>query len=237
MVMQLPLNVTLDDDATFENFYIGDNAAVVSALRHLVETRTDQTIYLWGATGSGHSHLLQATCHDLQQQKKGSAMYLSLSDYQQLSPEIFDGMEQFDLVAIDDIDAIVDNMDWQEALFHFYNRAKQFGTCLVFAARGAPRALPWKLADLQSRLTHGLVFHLQPLSDKQKVAAISLRAKNRGLELSQGTAQFLLNHYQRDMSALFQLLERLDRASIAAQRKLTVPFIRQVLSNEESMIA
>ncbi|MDF1655412.1 MAG: DnaA regulatory inactivator Hda [Coxiellaceae bacterium] len=236
MVMQLPLNVSLDDDATFQNFYIGDNAAVVSALRHLVETRSDQAIYVWGASGSGHSHLLQATCHYMQK-NNGTAMYLSLSDFAQLSPEIFDGMEQFDLVVLDDIDAIANNMNWQEALFHFYNRAKQFDTQLAFAARGAPRALPWMLADLQSRLSHGLVFHLQPLSDKQKIAAVSLRAKNRGLELSPGVGQFLLNHYQRDMSALFQLLERLDVASIAAQRKLTLPFVRQVLSDKESVVA
>lgn len=234
MAMQLPLNVSLDDDATFANFYTGDNTTVVDALKQPLGSVMASSVFMWGALGSGRSHLLQAACHYAQQQGH-STLYVSMLDWQELSPALFENLEHCQLVALDDLQAIVDQAAWQEALFHFYNRAQQTGTRLLFAADHAPRTLGMNLADLTSRLCHGLVFHLQTLSDDQKVAAIVLRAKNRGLDLSAGVSSFLLNHYQRDMMALFQLLERLDLASIAAQRKITLPFVKQVLSGEVSL--
>ncbi len=236
MAMQLALNVSLDDEATLANFYAGDNAAVLDALTKQSEHILDQAIFLWGSIGSGRSHLLQAICHQVQQQGR-TALYVSLQDLTELSPELFDNLEQCQLVAVDDVHALAGNGEWQEALFHFYNRAQLSGTRLVFAADHAPRSLGVSLPDLTSRLCHGLVFHLQNLSDEQKIAAINLRAKNRGLDLSSGVGSFLLNHYQRDMTALFQLLERLDLASIAAQRKITLPFVRKVLNEQGDAFA
>lgn len=236
MVMQLPLNVSLDDDATFENFYTGDNAAVIDALMHPLDSVIGHTVFMWGTIGCGRSHLLQAACHHAQQQGN-STLYVSMLDWHELTPELFENLEHCQLVALDDLQAIVDQPVWQEALFHFYNRAQITGTRLLFAADLAPRVLGFGLADLTSRLCHGLVFHLQSLTDVQKVAAINLRAKNRGLDLSPGVSTFLLNHYQRDMMALFQLLERLDLASIAAQRKITLPFVKQVLASGDMNLA
>lgn len=229
MAMQLPLNVSLDDDATFENFYIGDNAAAVDAVTNQLSSSIAQSVFVWGAEGSGRSHLLQASCHQAAQ-RGISAWYVSLQDRNELSPEIFDGLERCKLVALDDLQCLQGHRDWQEAVFHFYNRAQQTGTRLLFAADSPPRRLPLSLADLISRLCHGLVFHLKALDDTQKVAAITLRARNRGLELSSGVGAFLLGHYRRDMTALFHLLERLDLASIAAQRRITLPFVKQVIN-------
>lgn len=231
MAMQLALNVSLDDDATFANFYIGDNAAAVDAIKHQLVNSMAQSIFVWGAQGSGRSHLLQASCH--QSVLNGeSAWYVSLQDLDELSPAIFDDLERCKLVALDDLQCLEGRRDWQEAVFHFYNRAQQTGARLLFAADMPPRRLPYSLADLISRMCHGLVFQLQALDDQQKIAAISLRAKNRGLELSSGVGAFLLGHYKRDMAALFHLLEKIDIASIAAKRRITLPFVKHVLESQ-----
>lgn len=232
MPEQLALNVALDDEATLENFYIGDNASVMQALTDLLSAQ-DHNVFLWGKSGCGCSHLLQAICHQAQQHRL-SALYISLQDLSELSPALFENLEQYRLVAIDDIQSVIDYPEWQEALFHFYNRTQISGTSLLFAAKQPPRALNLSLADLMSRLCHSLVFQVNSLTDEQKVQAIILRAKNRGLMLSPGVGVFLLQHYQRNMTALFQLLEQLDMASIAAQRKITLPFVRQVLREQES---
>ena len=58
----------------------------------------------------------------------------------------------------------------------------------------------------------------------------SRRARLRGLELPPETGRYLLNHYRRDMASLCALLDELDLASLAAQRRLTIPFVKGILS-------
>jgi DnaA family protein len=227
---QLPLDLRLHDDATFDNFLLGDNTALCQALRHLAspEARSEQA-FLFAASGSGRSHLLQAVCHAVYAgAEERVAMYLPLDDAC-LRPEILDGLEYCAVVALDNIDAVLGCANWEEALFHFYNRACDAGVNLVFSAKVAPRALQMQLPDLRSRLSYGMTFQVKPLSDEQKIAALVLRAKNLGLELPEEVGRFLLRHYQRDMAALFILLKQLDRASIAMQRRLTIPFVKTQL--------
>jgi DnaA family protein len=115
------------------------------------------------------------------------------------------------------------------ALFSLYNRLRDAGACLVIAARVPPEQLGIELADLRSRLSWGLIFELKGLSDEQRLVALQHRARARGLELPQEVGQFLLRRYPRDMSTLFGLLEVLDRASLEAKHKLTLPFVKSVL--------
>ena len=100
---------------------------------------------------------------------------------------------------------------------------------MIVAGDIAPKALPIKLADLQSRLSWGPVFHLQELNDENKIAALQLRAKTRGFELTEEVGLFLIRRSARDMPSLFALLERLDEASLAKHRKLTIPFVRELI--------
>lgn len=227
MTTQLPLHLSLREAATFDNFYPGDNLTLLNALNALISGEGEPIIYLWGPAGVGRTHLLQACCHAMHTSIT-RVMYLSLATAE-LSPEILQDMETMQLVCIDDIDAILGHAAWEEALLHFYNRARDQSIRLVIAGNETPARLKIHLADLRSRLSWGLVFHVVGLSDEQKIKALQIHAHERGLELSNEVGHFLLRHYPRDMTALFALLDKLDQASLIEKRKLTVPFVKQVL--------
>lgn len=231
---QLSLSVSLSDDATFENFYttpISHNLQVVTGLREQLGSAIDSNfLYLWGSAGSGRSHLLQASCHRAQAQGL-TIQYLSLQELVNSVPaDLFAGLEALDFIALDDLHAVAGEPAWELALFSLYNLLRDNGKRLVIAANATPRNLPLKLEDLRSRLQWGLTFQLHPLADEEKQQALQMRARARGLELSDEVASFLLQRLPRNMHQLFQQLQRLDQASLAEQRKLTIPFIKKVLA-------
>ncbi|SEA30058.1 DnaA regulatory inactivator Hda [Microbulbifer marinus] len=231
---QLPLGVSLRDDATFDNFYLSDsdpNRQVVTLLQSFVSGENPEpVIYLWGEAGSGVSHLLQSVCQSAEACGR-SFQYLPLTDLLAMDPAVMlDGLEQLELVCIDDLHLLEGHPQWQTALFHLYNRVKDGGGQLLLGARKSPRGLDIGLADLQSRLQWALVFQLQPLDDSDKVAALRRRSRLRGFDLPEDVAQYILHRAPRDTRALFLCLEQLDRASLMAQRKITIPFVKQVLN-------
>lgn len=230
MSLQLPLGLTLRDDATFDNYFVGDNQQVFASLQDMVHWRGERFVYLWGEQGVGRSHLLQACCHAIDAMQY-SVIYLPLSEYALLETNILDSMEAMNLVCIDDVHAVIGRRDWEEALFHLYNRMAAKGTFLLIAGDVVPTQLPCLMPDLQSRLSQGLVMPLRGLDDAQKLAALQMRAKRRGLVLSDDVGQFLLRRYPRNMGDLFAVLERLDQASLVEQRRLTIPFVKTVLTS------
>lgn len=226
---QLGLAVTLRDDATFDNFTVGANGAVVASMQQLGQADGEPRLYIWGPPGAGRTHLLQATCHALTERGL-RCVYVPLHERADLSPAMLEDLEHSDVVCIDDIDVVAGDASWEHAMFDFYNRAAVTGCALLMAASAAPSMLPWGLADLKSRLAASLVYRLEVLNDDAKMAALQQRAQRRGMELNDEAAGFLLRHVRRDTCHLFELLDRLDTASLAAQRRLTVPFIKQVLN-------
>lgn len=226
---QLPLNIQLRDDATFASFYSGDNLQTVKALLRFSSGLDETSIYLWGTKGAGKSHLLQATCNAANELGV-PAVYLPLQEWQTLSPVILKDLENIPLICVDDVQAITGNRAWEEALFHAYNRIKATATRLLVASDTSPFNIQIHLPDLKSRLTSGVTYQLHKLNDDQKLFALTLRAKVRGLSLSKTVGQFLLSRCSRDMNELFQTLETLDHASLAEQRRLTIPFIKQTLN-------
>ncbi|MBZ9557078.1 MULTISPECIES: DnaA regulatory inactivator Hda [Modicisalibacter] len=225
---QLPLGVGLRDDATFANFLPGDNAALMGRLRAQLDDDGESFLFLWGGEGSGRSHLLQAACHEASARDK-RALYLPLDDLGHFPPHMLEDIERLDLVAIDDLDAVIGRRRWEEGLFHGFNRLRDAGKRLVIAASAAPRQLPVQLPDLASRLTWGVTFHLHRLDDAQRFDALQLRARGRGMQLPDEVARYILHRGPRQLNELFATLERLDRASLTAQRKLTIPFVKQAL--------
>nr|WP_298251189.1 DnaA regulatory inactivator Hda [uncultured Halomonas sp.] len=225
---QLPLGVGLRDDATFVNFHPGPNATLAGRLTQQLEPGGEPFLYLWGAPGVGRSHLLQAACHAASDQDR-RALYLPLEELGHFPPLMLEDIERLDLLAIDDLERVVGRPRWEEALFHAFNRLRDAGKRLVVAAEAPPRQLPVKLPDLASRLTWGLTFHVQGLDDTGRLAALQLRARVRGMQLGDEVARYILHRGPRRLDALFLLLEELDRASLSAQRKLTIPFVKQAL--------
>ncbi len=229
--IQLPLGVRLRDDATFANYYPGANAAALGYVERMCETDADSAenlIYLWGAADVGRSHLLQAACLRMEQ-FGGRAVYLPLDAVAMYGPQLLDNLEQCDLVCIDGVDLVAGHPTWEEALFHLFNRLRDAGRRLLLSASAPPREVPIKLPDLKSRLTLALVFQLHGLTDDEKLRALQLRASRRGLHLNDEVGRFILTRGSRSMSALFDLLDQLDHASLQAQRKLTIPFLKETL--------
>lgn len=230
---QLALNVLLNDETSFDNFFTSPaspNALVLQALRSWLSfNSSDAFVYLWGASGCGLSHLLQAACHEAERVGRRS-QYLPLAEFSTADPHaLFEGLEQLDLLCIDDISSVLGNKDWEEALFHLFNRVREHGCRLLVSAGSAPRDLPCQLPDLASRLAWGTVFRLEVLTDDEKQQALQMRARGLGLELGDEAARFLLNHSGRDTHTLFTILRTLDRVSLAEKRKLSIPLIKEAL--------
>ncbi len=229
VTQQLPLPLGEYDTPAFENYYLSDaNREAVAAVKcHGVNSR-EQFLYLWGPSGVGKTHLLLAACQTAA--KRGERIvYVPLKRASTMAPEILGGLERAALVAIDDINYVAGQRPWEESLLHLYDLLQESPSCLLVASCNKPTTLGLSLPDLHSRLSWGLVYQLEPLDDDQKHAALQLQATKRGMELSDEVADFLLRHSERDMHSLSDLLAQLERASMAAQRRLTIPFARQVL--------
>jgi len=231
---QLLLAVTLHDEATFDNFFIPANHKNHLALQQLMAQWGDgdeQVIFLWGSAGCGITHLLQACCHRAQSLEK-YAQFLPLRDLVGYSPAaLLEGMTAQDLLCIDSVDEIAGNHLWEEALFNLFNQMRDSGKRIILAANGPANELPFCLPDFQSRLNWGVTYHIESLDDDEKQAALIHRAHGRGMHLSEEVAKFILSRAPRDMNDLFYLLNRLDRFSLRAQRKLTIPLVKEALAS------
>jgi len=226
---QLSLPLYLPDDETFASFWPGDNPSLIAALQSALQQEHGSYLYFWSREGGGRSHLLHAACAELS--AHGEAVgYVPLDKRTWFVPEVLDGMEQLALICIDNIECIAGDEPWEMAIFDLYNRILETGrTRLLITGDRPPRQLNLKLPDLASRLDWGQIYRLQPLSDEDKLQALQLRARLRGFELPEDVGRFLLKRLDREMRTLFMTLDKLDRASISAQRKLTIPFVKEAL--------
>lgn len=224
---QLALNVQLRDDATLDNFYVTEPLSpVLPSLQRQREEGGEPVLYLYGSHGSGKSHLLQASCHLARE----GALYLPLGELLDYAPEaVLADMETLSLVCLDDLQAVAGSEAWEQALFHFFNRARAAGCRLLLAAEDSPRNLPIQLADLRSRLGWGIVYHLPGYDDGQKAEVLAFRAARRGLALPPEVARYIVSRAPRGLAELLEVLDMLDSRSLAEQRALTVPFVKRVL--------
>jgi DnaA-homolog protein len=230
MQTQLPLGLTLKDSATFANFIAGPHSQAVLALQACAQGRGEAFIYLAGAAGTGKTHLLQAACHAAAQ-RGGTVAYLPLQRAAEFDTGMLEGLERMALVCLDDVQAVAGQADWEQALFVLFNRLRDNDGRLIVSATNKPSQLGLTLADLASRLGWGVTYVLQGLDDADKLQALRLRAQARGFELPDDVGRYLLLRLPRDMHALFAVLDQLDYASLVAQRRLTVPFIKSILGS------
>lgn len=228
---QLALDFQWDDRVDFAGFVAGENAEAVAALQHNLGSEPRRLIYLYGEPGVGKSHLLQAACSAASTHGQ-TVVYLQLTELISRPAQLLDGLEMVEVTVLDDLDRLAGNSDWQEATFHLFNRLQEAGRDLLMAGSRRPGELNLSLPDLVSRLQCALILRLDPLNDKDKLQALHTRALRRGLELPRLTAQYLLNHYPRDTGYLLRLLDELDAASLQAQRRLTIPFLKRVLQEK-----
>ena len=229
---QLPLGFTRQDVYTFESYIPGRNGDALQSLRRVATGLNQANVYLWAGPGTGKTHLLQAVCR-LATHTERPCAYLPLRQIDDFTPDLFSSLEELSLVCLDDVDELAGRDEWELALFGLFNRLKDAEVPLVASAGHSPKGSPIRLPDLKSRLSWGLCYHLQALDDSGNVAALQQRARQRGFELSDRVVEFLIKRVHRDTGNLFHWLERLDRHSLDAQRKLTVDFVRKMLDNAD----
>lgn len=224
---QLPLALRYPPDQRFESF-IAPPAGALPALSALATTAGADWVYLSGASRTGKTHLALAVCAAAEQQGRRAA-YLPLAAAAGRLRDALDALEGHDVVALDGLDAVAGGREDEVALFDFHNRARSSGLNVLYTARGIPDDIGLVLPDLRSRLQQCLRLVLDPLDDDGRRDVLRDRAQRRGLVLEDAALDWLLTRTDRDLGALVVLLDRLDRASLAAQRRITVPFLRQVL--------
>ena len=216
---QLLLDIAPPSPPTLDNFVAGRNAELLQTLGNILAGRErERFIYLWGGTGCGRSHLLQAAV------KAGSreSRYFACDATTEFAASI-----NADCVAVDDVDRL--NPSAQIGLFNLYNRMRDEGHALLLVSGPTAPAQLGLREDLVTRLGWGLVYQVHELSDEEKALAMKSHAASRGFDLPQEVGDYLLRHGQRDLPSLMATLDALDRYSLANQRQVTVPLLRELL--------
>jgi DnaA family protein len=230
MTRQLALPLGFDPDQDFRQYSAGRNLEVVTHLSDAATAAGPATLLLWGPEGSGKTHLLNACCALAHGRQRGTA-YLPLGQLHPHGPAILEGLEYLEVVSLDDLDQVAGNPEWETGLFNLFNRLRERQGVWIASAAMPPQQLPFRLPDLISRLSWGMTLRLHPLGDEDILQALSLRARAKGLDLPPAVGRYLFTHARRDLPALLKLLDQLDRASLEAQRKLTIPFVKSQLGD------
>nr|VFJ59427.1 MAG: regulatory inactivation of DnaA Hda protein [Candidatus Kentron sp. FW] len=233
---QVPLPLGIWSRPSLDNFIAGPNREAQAVVGGIVAGTGDRVIYLWGAEGTGKTHLLEAGFLEVIRQNR-EATYFSCRTSDSIRMDLMDGLHEKDLICIDDIDVRAGNRDWEEALFTLYNRAEAGGTGLLVAGREGPAGANFSLPDLGSRLAASLVLRLHPLDDDGRYAALKCRAREWGFTFPDSVVAFLLRRYQRDMHSLFALLQQIDRETLVEKRPVTIPFIKDLLASRPENVA
>ena len=224
---QLPLTLRYPPDQRLDTFVDAPPGAL-EQLRTLAIRPGVDWLYVAGPAGVGKTHLALAVCAAAEAAGRRAA-YLPVAAARGRLRAALEALDGNDVVALDGVGAIAGLREDEVALFDFHNRARSAGTALLYSADAAPDALPLELPDLRSRLGQCARVVLAPLDDEGRRRVLRERAQRRGLVLEEAALEWLLRRVGRDLAGLTALLDRLDRASLAAQRRVTVPFLRQVL--------
>lgn len=235
--MQLPLPIHQIDEDTFDNFYSQNSEVLLESLKRNFTDVQQPFFYIWGGKSCGKSHLLKAVSNHFLLNNHTSS-YIPLTKANYFSPLVLDNAELLNVICLDDIQAIAGDAEWELAIFNLFNQIREqqglFNegqkTLLLISADCPPHQLNIQLPDLRSRLTWGEVYQLNDLTDEQKCQILQLNAHQKGVELPDEVAHFLLKKAGTDLEQLSKILDKLDKASLQAQRKLTIPFVKEILS-------
>ena len=231
MPLSLPqLTLALFDEAKFDlaSYLPGENELALAAVSQWVSGGGPWYVMLWGASGTGKSHLVQSAIRAVGDQHR-RAMYVPLGQVMTLDPEILADLESIECLAIDDVHLAAGDTMWEMALFNLFNRTQAYGGRLLVSSKCGPQNFGLGLRDLSSRLSSGLICHLSDLDDNGKQSVLQHRAAQRGLNMPDNVTRYLIQRLRRDMGELNTIFERIDAASLSAGRELTIPFVRDVL--------
>jgi DnaA family protein len=216
---QLLLDLKPEQIPSLDNFVAGTNAELVDRLRGLADPDNFDTLYVWGAEGSGRSHLLQAVAlaagaHRMTRLVAGAAADADMN------------VPPGGLLVVDDVDRL--GADSQVALFRAFNAARLVGHAVLLAGPVPPLQLGLR-EDLRTRIGQSLIYEVKPLTDAEKSAALARHALLRGMKVEDSLVGYLLRHGRRDLPSLMAVLDALDRATLEQQRPATLPLLKEVM--------
>jgi DnaA family protein len=229
-MQQLPLGWRWPAQHRFDSFHVGENRAEVGLLQSVACGDDDAWVFVSGVAGCGKTHLLIAACNAAESVQR-RAQYVPLRTLTGDRAAIVRGLGGCEVLALDDVDALAGGPA-EHALFDLYNRCRAEGATLLFSAAYVAPQVGFALPDLVSRLSMCTQAPLKALDDAQRRDVLRERAEARGFTLDDAVLDFLFNRYARDLGSLTTLLDRIDRESLAAKRRVTVPFLRGLLGNE-----
>ncbi len=223
MVTQLPLDFRLRDEAILDRFIAGSNQELLAEIQS-IQDNNQKSLFVVGAVATGKTHLLQASSRLLP-----TSIYLPLKEIDKYSPDMFEGFAEAQLICLDDIDCLAGNAEMELALFSFINQLKEQGASFIFSASQKADQCGFGLKDLVSRLNACIPYTIHELDDESKRLHLFQDAEARGLVFTREVVDWILVHKPRDMRSLAELMNLLDRESLAAQRRITIPFLRATI--------
>ena len=225
---QIPFEFGNFQKIDFTSFIEGENQDLLDFLNTMTKKKKNDCLYIWGSQGTGKTHLLQAACKQADDMNS-QVTYIPLKQYEEFDSEIFNGLGKLDLICVDDLEFISGNLEWQQRLTLLYNEIRDNNNSIIISSTSSPKNIKIALDDLKSRLVWGPVDKIKPPNDELKIEILKRKASERSFELSKSVAEFLIHRTDRDLNSLIKILDVIDHSSLAAKRKVTIPFVKKLI--------
>ena len=225
---QIPFEFGNFQKIDFTSFIEGENQDLLDFLNTMTKKKKNDCLYIWGSQGTGKTHLLQAACKQADDMNS-QVTYIPLKQYEEFDSEIFNGLGKLDLICVDDLEFISGNLEWQQRLTLLYNEIRDNNNSIIISSTSSPKNIKIELDDLKSRLVWGQVYKINPPNDELKIEILKRKASERSFELSESVAEFLIHRTDRDLNSLIKILDVIDHSSLAAKRKVTIPFVKKLI--------
>jgi len=228
LLPQIPFEFGNFQKIDFTSFIEGENQDLLDFLNTMTKKKKNDCLYIWGSQGTGKTHLLQAACKQADDMNS-QVTYIPLKQYEEFDSEIFNGLGKLDLICVDDLEFISGNLEWQQRLTLLYNEIRDNNNSIIISSTSPPKNINIELDDLKSRLVWGQVYKINPPNDELKIEILKRKASERSFELSKSVAEFLIHRTDRDLNSLIKILDVIDHSSLAAKRKVTIPFVKKLI--------
>ena len=218
---QLGLPISLNVQMSLANFVA--NAQIQSAVDQLLNADIASEVYVYGDTGSGKTHLLQAVIFSAMECNK-AAVFVDCNE--EISDYLVEMVADLDWLSIDNIASIESAQ--QHLLFDLYNRARQSNVNIIVSGPSLPSELDM-MKDIKTRLSLATVFQLEALNDEQTKEALNNQMSERNMSIDEKVYSYLFKHYSRDISLLLEAIDRLDEASMQAKQSISISLAKKIL--------
>ncbi len=226
---QIPFQFGNFQQNDLASFLPGENQSLLDLINAIAKKEQKHRLYLWGESGTGKTHLLQAAC------KQGSetdlhVAYIPLQQNQELSAEMLHDLGDLDLVCVDDLECIKGQVEWQQGLVWLYNELRDNNHSMIISGNVSPKSSELEVEDLKSRLAWDQLIQIKSADDDLKAQILKQKANERSFELSDEVIEYLIRRVDRNLGSLMEVLDKIDHDSLAAKRKITIPFVKELIS-------